>query len=361
MNGPTIPHAHGGNIIRVAAELGCRPTDLVDMSSNLSPLGPPAPLLDHLCRHIGEVGHLPEADSRSLRERFARQHHLDWQQVLAGSGTTEFIFALPQACRVQRAIIPQPTYGDYALACRQAGLPVEEVAASASLEQPLERISRQLTGGELVFFCNPNNPTGKLVSTATLRQWITAHPQTLFVIDESYLPFCDEPSLLHRGIPENCLLLCSYSKIFAIAGLRLGFLVGPAPILDRIHQSARPWGVNRLAQLAGEHLTEHGQSYRQQVLAFLAAERPRVVAALSSLPLLEVVPGAMHYILCHLTGGHTAEDLARHCLAAGILIRNCANFTGLDNRYFRISLKTPEANDRFTTLLHGYLSQGCHR
>ena len=356
MNGPSLSHAHGGNIIRIAAELGRQPADLLDMSSNLSPLGPPPALLDYLRRHIEEIGYLPETDSRSLRERFAQHHRLDWRQVLAGSGTTEFIFTLPQACGAQRVVIPQPTYGDYTLACRQAGVPLKEIAAQASLEPSLDDIGQHLKAGDLVFFCNPNNPTGKLVPTARLREWIAAHPQTLFVIDESYLPFCAEPSLLHGDLPPNCLVLCSYSKIFAIAGLRLGFLVGPAPILDRLHHLVRPWGVNRLAQRAGEYLIEHGEPYRQEVLKFLATERPRFLAALTTLPSLRVIPGEMHYILCRLPEGHTAGDLAQHCLANGVIIRNCANFTGLDTRYFRISLKRPAANDRFLSLLRNHLT-----
>ena len=351
-------HAHGGNIIRIAAARDCRPADLVDMSSNLSPFGPPRELLDHLCEHIGEIGYLPEPDSLSLRQRFARRYGLAATEVLAGSGTTEFIFSLPRACDVRRAVIPQPTYGDYFLACQRAALPVDEIPAGPEFTPPLEELGRHLGGEELVFFCNPNNPTGKLVPTPELRDWIADHPQTLFVIDESYLPFCSQPSLVAGPRPDNCLVLCSYSKIFAIAGLRLGFLVGPASLLARLHRFDRPWGVNRLAQRAGEFLLEHGDAYRQQVLDFLAAERPRLLAALHALPGITVIDGATHYILCRLETetGLRASELAKRCLDAGIIVRDCANFTGLDDRYFRISLKTREANDRFVGVLRDILA-----
>ncbi len=349
-------HGHGGNIIQIAAERGCRPADLVDMSSNLSPFGPPPDLLTFLCEHIDEIGYLPEADSGSLRQQFASRHAIDPAKVLVGNGTTEFIFSLPRICDASRAIILQPTYGDYALACRRAGLPVEHIPAGPDFAPPLERLAKRLSGGEMVFFCNPNNPTGKLMPTAVLQEFISTHRRTIFVVDESYLPFCRQPSLVdgHRG--DNCLVLCSYSKIFAIAGLRLGFLVGPATILDRLRQFERPWGVNRLAQLAGEFLLAHGEAYQRQVLDFLAAERPRVIDMLRSLPGLTVIDGKTHYILCRLDTDLRAGELAKRCLAEGIIIRNCANFTGLDDRYFRISLKKPAANDRLLAILQATLT-----
>ncbi|MBU0681354.1 MAG: aminotransferase class I/II-fold pyridoxal phosphate-dependent enzyme [Proteobacteria bacterium] len=338
---------HGGNIIATASSLGLRVDELIDMSSNLSPLGMVPGLREVLEKGISEIAYLPEATSSSLCALFADHYGCKPQQVMAGNGTTDFIYDLPALGRFKKAVIVNPTYSDYSLACEYAGLPWQ----SFTLEFPdfainFAALSDTLEGGELLFLCNPNNPTGHMVDIHDLRTFINNHPQTTFVIDESYLPFTGEASLVSGELPDNLFILCSSSKIYGIPGLRLGFVVSSKKNMAIMMERCRPWCVNRLAQIAGEFLLAHGDFYVRDVQAFMASTRPSFVAELHAMPGLVVVAGVANFILCRLTA-MTANELAEKMLAEKIMIRNCASFDGLDDSYFRISLKNGRDNRLF--------------
>ena len=351
---------HGGNILAIARELGCAVHELLDMSSNLTPLPMIAGLRQTLTDRLDEIGFLPETDSETLRDLFAAQYGRSSDEVLVGNGTTDFIFAAPAVVRCQRAVITSPTYNDYHLACDWATIPAFDFMLDRNEEFRLatERLAAELTGDELVFICNPNNPTGGLTPSAELHALIATHPGTTFLVDESYLPFTRELSLLSLPPLPNLLILTSFSKIYGIPGLRLGFLTGDAALLATLSARNKPWAVNRMAQVAGEYLVHHGASHVEAVLRFIEAHRTGFVAGLAALPGVRVIDGVCNFILCQLTGAMDADRLRQAMLARRIMIRNCANFTGLDHRYFRVSLKETADNGRCLAALDEILANG---
>ncbi len=337
---------HGGHIISTARRLGCEPSQLIDMSSNLTPLGIAPGVKEVLRDNLDRIAYLPETASESLVESFAVKYGITGDNILAGNGTTEFIFALPEVFRGKRALIINPTYSDYRLACTWAGLQVDtfDLSMENGFRLVLESLQEHLTGGELVFWCNPNNPTGGLTPSSELHRFITANPETFFFIDESYLPFIREKSLVEFDLPPNLYLLNSFSKIYGVPGLRLGFLISGAEDFRRLSKGRKPWGVNTMAQVAGQFLLEHGDSYREEVRDFVNRERKHFVEALESLPGVTVVPGEANFVLSHLQGPVSVEKLQDRLLEQKIMIRNCASFETLDEHYFRVSLKDREAN-----------------
>jgi len=345
--------AHGGDILAMARRLGCRVDELIDLSSNLTPLGPVPGLGEELAARLDEIAFLPEDGSETLTTLFAEKHGLAPAEVMAGNGTTEFIHAVPEAIRPKRALIVAPTYGDYLPAGHGAGLDPEFffLKPEDDFALDLKRLSAALGGGELLFLCNPNNPTGRLSPCGTLREFIIRHPDTDFLVDESYLPFVSGPSLADFPLPGNLFLLCSFSKIYGIPGLRLGFLVAAGERLSGFAARRRPWGVNRPAQVAGEFLLRHGEDYARKVREFVARVRPGFAAALAAIPEVTVVAGETNFILCRLGGGKTAAGLREALLARRIMIRDCANFPGLGPDYFRVSLKDEEKNALFLKAL----------
>ena len=349
--------AHGGDILSMAKRLGCGVRELIDLSSNLTPLGMAPGLREALAAKLHEIAFLPESGSETLVHLFAGKYGCAPEQVLAGNGTTEFIYAVPTSIRSKRALVIAPTYGDYQTACEWAGLAVDFFTLKADEDFALDfnRLSACLTGGELVFLCNPNNPTGRVVASRALLDFILAHPASEFLVDESYLPFVGEPSLAGFPLPANLFLLCSSSKIYGIPGLRLGFLVAHEEKMARFAARRKPWGVNRMAQVAGEYLFEHGDGYVRSVRDFLAQIRPDFVAGLAALPGVRVVPGAANFILCRLAGPMTAPRLREGMLRQRIMIRDCGNFTGLDDHYFRVSLQETRRNELALAALAGIL------
>ncbi len=337
---------HGGNIFATAKALGCEVKDLIDMSSNLTPLDMVPGLREVLAQGLEEISFLPETESETLRRLFAHKFGLQEEEVLVGNGTTEFIFALPHLFAGSRAIIVNPTYSDYRLACSWAKVPAVDfmLPPEQDFHLDLDRLACEFQGGELVFICNPNNPTGSLTPSGELYDFILRHPATSFLVDESYLPFTREKSLLHYDLPPNLFVLFSSSKIYGIPGLRLGFLVARAANLQAMSLQRKPWGVNRMAQIAGEYLLEHADPYVEEVRQFIERERFLFVDLLQKINNIRVIPGAANFILCYLKGKILAEELREKMLDQRIMIRNCASFEGLDEHYFRLSLKAREAN-----------------
>lgn len=339
-------NVHGGNIFATARALGCEVQDLIDMSSNLTPMDMVPGLREVLVQGLEQIAFLPETESETLRGIFARKFQLREEEVLVGNGTTEFIFALPHLFAGSRAIIVNPTYSDYRLACGWAKVPATDfmLPPEQDFRLDLERLASEFQGGELVFICNPNNPTGALTPSAELYDFILRHPATSFLVDESYLPFTREKSLLRYDLPPNLFVLFSSSKIYGIPGLRLGFLVAGAANLQSMNLQRKPWGVNRMAQLAGQYLLEHADPYVEMVRQFIERERPLFVDLLQRMNNIRVIPGAANFVLCCLKGEMPAAELREKMLAKRVMIRNCASFAGLDEHYFRMSLKGREAN-----------------
>lgn len=357
--GDTSPAVfHGGNIFAMARKSGCHVNELIDMSSNLTPLGMAPGLKDVLMEHLDEAQYLPETGSESLREVFAGKYNLDKEEILAGNGTTEFIYGIPEALQLKRAVIVNPTYGDYEPACEWSGIAIHNFTLKYQdrFVVDLAELSQTLKGEEIVFLCNPNNPTGVLTSSKAIYDFVKSHPDTFFLVDESYLPFLKEPSLVEFPLLSNLFVLSSFSKIYGIPGLRLGFLIATAGNIAKIARYRKPWGVNRMAQVAGEYLLAYGDDYVADVVQYVAEQRPAFIAALVGIPGVEVIAGSANFILCFLPGNMRADVLVEKMFAKRIMIRNCETFTTLDNRYFRLSLKREQDNAYCLTCLREILA-----
>lgn len=344
---------HGGNIYALAERLGCAPAEITDMSSNVNPLGPPPGLLEFLSANLESIVALPEADAGTAVRAFARRHGLDPARVLAANGTTELIHAIPLALNADSAVILGPTYADYADACRMHRVePIFVLAEESDEFQPnLGRVDQALkeSGTSLAFICNPNNPTGRLIQRPALLELIEAHPAVTFVVDESYLPFVPDGetmSLLGANAP-NLLVLHSMSKIFRVPGLRIGFMEGAIGPISRLKQYAVPWRLNSLAGHAVAFLMSRRRMvdrFVAETRAYLDAERRAFLGAVAAAETIRAFPSLTSFILLKLTGERRSPDICEALARKGILIRDCANFHGLSNRFIRISLKCTTDN-----------------
>ncbi|NPA95645.1 MAG: pyridoxal phosphate-dependent class II aminotransferase [Thermodesulfobacteria bacterium] len=350
-------HGHGGDVYSIAAELGVSPLDVLDFSSNCSPLPYPKGFHDYLCDNVDQMHLLPEVDSITIRNKLAKRYNRHPDRFLIGSGTTQWIYALPRLLGSARAFVTYPTYADYEDACKAAGVEVVPIGIypggsqqdGRRLLQDLDALKPATLEGGIVFICNPNNPTGLFLGPQDLLAIIKSKPRsTVWVIDESYAPFVgpDEyTSLLGHSLPENVVILRSFSKIYGIPGLRVGGLVGSSPVLEGLVSQMRPWSVNRMAQLALEYLLDEPQ-FEQEVRDFCQKEKEFFVDSLSKLHGMSHVEGRCHYALFRLSGGLRAQELASELRKRGMLIRDCHNFKGLEGDYVRISPRLHPDNER---------------
>lgn len=356
---------HGGNKQALASYLGCVPDEIIDMSSNLNPLGPPDFIEPLIRESLIKIRSLPEPDAKSMCRGFARFHSLNVEQVIAGNGTTWFIYTLPLALKSKKALIAGPTYSDYQDSCSMNRTGYVHVYSSPDTRfiPDLEKLANAAGKADIAFICNPNNPTGTIISKEKLIWLINKHPQTVFVVDESYLPFVNEAesiSLVNETGLKNLVVLSSMSKIFRIPGLRTGFLSGSRPLLERVMNYYQPWSVNALAQEVVNYIFDHPDTIEPFYLAtrkFISVEKEKFIGRLNGVTDLEIFESDVYFILARLSGNMRSDQFCRCIGEDKLLIRNCSNFEGLSDRYVRFSLKEREVNMRLAdrireTLLH---------
>jgi threonine-phosphate decarboxylase len=341
---------HGGNVAALAEELGCRPDEIIDMSSNINPLGALPGLIDHLRERLDRIRVLPEVDGKGAIRAIATLLGVDEQRVLAGGGTTQFIYTACAALASRRALIVGPTYADYTDGCRVHGIEPDFFLAGpeTGFAPDVERLAAALPGYDTVFVCNPDNPTGQLIDHDALLHLCRRHPQVRFVIDESYLPFvpADRGASLSSCRLDNVVVLWSVSKIFGMPGLRAGFLVANAPLVDCFRRYMQPWCVNSLAQEAVCFLGDNRTTvtaFIEQTRAYLAEEGTLFRQRLHHDRLI-VYPSTTSYFLIRLPHDRNATGVCRALAEQRFLIRNCANFHGLNEGYIRIALKESATN-----------------
>lgn len=354
---------HGGNIYELAERLGRPLSEIIDMSSNVNPFPPLTGLVNHLKDKIHTINALPEVDARSIAHSFAARYDITPDQVIAGNGTTQFIYAIPQVLSTRRSLIIGPTYSDYADACKLHGVRYDFLITeeSAGFSPDIETLIEHVKGYDTVFICNPNNPTGVLLDIADLQGLCRTHPHVRFVIDESYLPFVDDYvrcSMIQFNLP-NVLILNSMSKIFRIPGLRIGFLISSPNMIDMFKPFLLPWSVNSLAQAAVDYLMRHKEqvdAFIQKTVNFLKLERTKLIAALAEPGTISFFPSTTSFMLGKLNNSMTSELICEALARERILIRNCSNFVGLSDKFIRISLKTSEINQMLAQKLLGIIS-----
>ena len=343
--------ADDGNIYSVAEHAGVSAAELLDFSANVHPFTLPESAAQAWRDGLAGVGRYPDPDARGLCKRAAEHYGVPAENILAGNGATEFIYAIPRAHRPRRALLVAPCYHDYWRALDRVGADVEGVLATEETEfvPDLTQVAPRLNGVNLVFFGNPNNPTGVTLPADPLRSLAEKAPGTLFVIDETYAEFVPEAggaSMLGKELPRNVIVLRSLSPFYCVPGVRLGFMIGDAEMCRQIHRLREPWTVSGPAQALGEALLsgECGvAALREEVIT----ERERLRDALSRMTGLRVFHSQANFLLVKVTRPSlTSLKLCERLLTQKALIRNAAGFRGLDGKYVRISVRSASDTDR---------------
>jgi cobyric acid synthase CobQ/L-threonine-O-3-phosphate decarboxylase len=346
---------HGGNLHALAVKAGCREEDLLDFSASINPLGLPDELRKIISRSIERLVHYPDPGSSALARCLAGTLAVDPDQVVAANGSTEIIYALPRALTLSRAVIPVPAYLDYHQAALLAGLEITPLPLGEAdgFRLNFEVLSRQLRDGDLVFLARPNNPTGVLFDASELHALCAARPGVFFLVDESFFAFCSERSeLVSRDMARNLVVVRSLTKFYGIPGLRLGHAVMHPAVAELLRAHILPWTVNLFAQEVGAAIitdTEYGKQSR----AYVRERRRELREALEGIDGLKVFPGKANFLLIRLTGRNPdARELAERLLARHrIAIRVCNNFDVLDERFFRVAVRSRAENEKLQAAL----------
>ncbi|MDR2649838.1 MAG: aminotransferase class I/II-fold pyridoxal phosphate-dependent enzyme [Clostridiales bacterium] len=329
-------YEHGGNI-REGAEF------MLDFSVNTNCLGMPESVKNAIARHIPEYARYPDPFCAALRRALAERHELEPSVILCGNGAAQLIFSLCACVKPRRALTLAPTFSEYERSVKLFGGVVSEHRLLESNGFALnESILTELDARlDIVFLCNPNNPTGRLTERGLLCEIadICRNNGTLLVVDECFIDFTRGESMLPmlRRYP-HMLILRAFTKIYSMAGLRLGTLYcADRALLSRIAEYSPAWSVSAVAQTAGAAaLKENG--WIDRTAPAVETERAFMTAALIGLG-LTVYDSDANFLLIK-----SKLPLCPPLAERNVLVRDCANFTGLDKRYIRAGLKSRDEN-----------------
>ena len=350
---------HGGDVRGASLEFGIAPESLLDFSANINPLGFPEEVRQSVSAHLEQISQYPDPRCTELRDALAARYGLDVRQILAGNGSCALIHRIVEAIRPARVLICAPAFGEYAAAARRFGADIKLVPAREADGFALNgnRIAEALDGVALVFLCNPNNPTGQAMAQAdVLRLGEACRRRGIaLVVDEAFVGFADAPDRFSvlKASPdfENLLVLRSFTKLYGCPGLRLGYAVGAPEVIEKIARCQEPWAVSTLAQVAGIAALPC-EAFRERTRLLIHSERAFLFQRLSRIAGIRPFPSEVNFLLIQIERPDLdARTLRRRLGRKGLLIRDASSFDGLDNRFFRIAVRTHKENERLLRAL----------
>ncbi|WP_159475790.1 histidinol-phosphate transaminase [Dyadobacter sp. 3J3] len=310
---------------------------IADFSTNVWFGGEPAGLKDYIFEQWSAINRYPEVMAESLSELAASHHHLNPDQVLINSGTTESIYLIAQAFSGKKTTIVTPAFSEYEDACKLYHHDLTFLPWSKIQEFPT-------LSTDQVFICNPNNPTGAVFPQ--LENWVQQNPETLFIVDEAFIDFTvqDSSSIPLINQYRNLLVMHSLTKAYAIPGLRLGYVVASEDLILKLKSIKQPWTVNTMALQAGKFIFENYHQI-QIPLQDLLSEKERFSQRLGQNSSLKINRSATHFFLAE-TLKDDASKLKQFLIKKhGLLIRDASNFRDLTKQHFRIATLSPEKNN----------------
>lgn len=345
---------HGGNIHKVLREAGNGHREILDFSANINPIGPPEWFRPLISSHLENLVHYPDPEYTKFIEAISEHTGVAGSRIVVGNGTTELLYLIARILPAQRALIPVPSYVDYVRAAKLGGLPVTTFPMPELLDFALDcaALSAEIRPGDLVIIATPNNPTGSTVDRNTLLALIGDCPESYFLIDEAFLDF-QEGAQSFGDKAANVLTLNSMTKFYGVPGLRIGYAIFPVLLAQLVRENLPPWTVNTLAHEFGV-MALRDLDYQKKTREICRELRQELEKQLGAFSQLKVYPAAANYLFMKILGGGNAADLAKFCLERGIMIRNCANYTGLDGSFFRIAVRSGKENRQLLAVLQDY-------
>lgn len=342
-----MKHTHGGNIYDYK-------NIKYDFSTNINPMGMPRQVEETIKSSVHQMMEYPDIRGRELRQQIAFHEGVFSSDVVLGNGAGELIYALCNGIRPEGCLMLAPTFSEYEAALQVFDCNVSWINLKEENEFRVTRIEmnelftwiRQTKGRRMIFFCNPNNPTGVVVNRQLMLRIADVCQQAgvYLCVDECFLPFLKEEGEYSLKTEVNAysylIVLRAFTKFYGMAGLRLGYvLTSNRQLVERLYQVLPPWNTSVMAQLAGV-VALQDEDYKRQTRNLVEEERNYLMTELRNNLVEKVYPSSANYILLKAERG-----LQEKLLSSGILIRNCNNYRNLIDGYYRIAVKKHEANE----------------
>jgi threonine-phosphate decarboxylase len=349
------PYFHGGNVWEVSEKYKIPVDQIIDFSISTNPLGVPEKAVESIRQHLNLIHHYPDPDHKWLLEALAKSAGVAPNNVVVGNGSTELIYLFNEVFLEDgyEAIIPVPTFNEYKAAIERFGGNILFIKCDSAnnFKLNLEKLEKSITKKtRIIFLCNPNSPTGWLYKKSDILRIVqlAADENVLVFVDEDYIDFVDDDKRYSMAdyVDEynNLFVLRSLTKFFGLAGVRIGFGIGSPDLVKILKRVIMPWSVNSLAMFAAAEAVKDTEFIKKSRILISNSKR-QMLEMLETIPWLNVYPSETNFLLIEiirkdLTSTQLAEGLAKK----GLLIRDCKDFDGLNNRFFRVTVRRPEEN-----------------
>ncbi len=354
------PCVHGGEVLDAAGKTGLKREEILDFSSSVNPLGPSKKALEAAKKAFTQIAAYPDSNSNELRQAIASHFKgITKDNVIVGNGSTELMYLFAEAFmnKGDTAVIAAPTFGEYESAVMRTAEPAKFVKLNRSFNIEAPAFIREMSGAKIVFLCNPNNPTSMLIPAETLREIIESalKQNTLVFLDEDFLEFVENEEDLSminkiKKYP-NLFILRSFTKIFGLTGLRIGYGIASEEIINVLLCAKIPWNVNCIAQAAAVAALKDEEHLRI-TLDLIKKEKTQLLTELSKISSFKIFPADANFFFIDIRkSGLTSAELTSKLLREGILIRDCSSFRGVDKYFVRLAVKTRDENERLIEVL----------
>lgn len=352
---------HGGNLWKAAEKYNIDVKDIVDFSSNVNPLGPSPSTEAALKERFHMVSCYPDPESVELKRELSNYLNICQSSLLLGNGAVELIYFLGRYFDKRRVVTAAPSFSEYGRGSVNSSYYYLFLNKEKYFQLNAAEVIPHICPSDVVYLCNPNNPTGKIVKKEDLMKIYEEciNKNACLVVDEAFIDYLDNPkgfSLKNEAAAcSNLIVLRSLTKFFSLPGLRLGYLISSKCNVEAFDKLLPTWRINSFAETAGIFSLQDSD-YMKKTRDFNKTERSYLAANLSRITGLMPFDSHANFILVDCReSGRSAEEIEDYLGKKGLLIRNCKSFENLDEYYFRVAVKFREQNNRLLNLLSSFL------
>lgn len=343
---------HGGNIYQYQQNGNF---NIEDFSANVNPMGL-SPLGVKACSNWQSLAqHYPEPESASLAEKIAAFYQMPIESIVLGNGATELLYIMANLFRPAKTFVPAPTFSEY----ERAALSVNSKIFYWQREQGFP-YARTLEENDWLCLCTPNNPDGRLLQSDEfifLRDLVEERGAKM-LIDESFIDFNPDLHSYREAVlnDQNILVLHSFTKFWAVPGLRIGCLFAHPTLIEQFKAKKDIWNINIMASSYLAAAIDD-KEYYEDSRKFIMMEKERVYNMYRSLHQIGVCYPQANFMLLHLPSTITSNEMCKKVRQRGFLIRNCSNYEGLSSHDVRIAIRKQENNDRLFKIIKEILEE----
>ncbi|MGG7212936.1 threonine-phosphate decarboxylase CobD [Clostridium nigeriense] len=347
---------HGGNLDELSRTFKLNKESLIDFSANINPLGINKKVKDAIINALEEVERYPDITYFNLKYGISDFEGVNYEDLVLGNGAAEVIFNLVRSIKPKKVLIPAPTFGEYEEAALSINSSIEYYYLKEENnwiidEDIINHINEDI---DMVFICNPNNPTGILTEKEVIINIAkkALSTNTILAIDESFLDFIRDGenysviNLLKEY--NNIFIIKSMTKLFAIPGIRIGYgMCENKEIIKNMELVSVPWNINILAEKATLEAIKD-KEYINRTISYIQKEKNYLYKELNKFNDIKVFNPSVNFIMFKIINN---IDLKLELMKENIIIRSCNNYIGLDESYYRVAVRTREENDNLIMAL----------